>query len=216
MADPVSIALLIASLLGTGAGVYSQNRAQKKVESQRQGALAAEAQRQDMLGRESEAAVAATSEALSREGAEAAEKDLAAKYQAAITPQAPVSMADPTQYDVGGSAPTEVKSAVARSVYDALARNKDYARRAAALGGLRASAQSQNVALQRSGQVLNRIGGYQTASNNLLGGELLGANRSGQADRTRGDIYSSLGNIAGLYAMTRGTPAAKTPTPYQG
>lgn len=106
---------------------------------------------------------------------------------------------------VTGSAPQEVASSIARATKAALDRNKDQARRNAAVGAVAGVNQKQNIELGRDANWQTIFGDNMRRSAQILPAELEDANRAGAGARGIGQILQLASTATGMAGMTNPT-----------
>lgn len=205
MAGPL---LPIAALFG--ASMLANEIADDRVEAERQRKLQAERLRQRKLQDQADANMRQQLEEQSRPSVEAEQTQQAAQREEKYAEAAPQPDIVTASYQTSASAPTEVKSEIARNVVAAMRRGKQQAKAQARLGGMQDANQTGAVDLLRGGQDMRRIGNESRASSQILPYELSDANQKGEGWRTIGDIAGLAAQAYGLYGMMTPPGAAAT------
>lgn len=191
MCDPLSIA---GAALSIG-GMVAQNQGAKAAVSAREGVMNAEAARQAAI-RDQQKATFDTS--LNQLDQPAQQADLkknqdarAAAVNSIVTPTNPA-------VPVTGSAPTIVKSTIAKALSDALAYGKKQGIAQGNLAGYGDLNFDNGVNLARSGIRQAQLGNFSAGSSAVVPSELEAANRKGAGMRSFGQVLSGAGQLAGL------------------
>lgn len=108
---------------------------------------------------------------------------------------------------VTGSAPAEVGQSIARATAQAIARNKDQARRNANVSAVQGVNQKTGIDLGRDAQWQSIFGGNMQRSANILPLELQDANRAGAGWRGAGQVLSLGSTAAGMAGAAGNGPS---------
>lgn len=109
-----------------------------------------------------------------------------------------------------GSAPKEIKSAMATQINDILQQGRDQAAAQARLGSYGDDALRRNLQLSENGTQLNTISNFMQGNNNVLGTSLALAPTVGAGAATMGDLLQGAGSVANAYSIKNNkTPFSK-------
>lgn len=118
-----------------------------------------------------------------------------------------VAQSGAQDYSVPGmaSAPTIIKSDLARAIADGVGRGREDTRRRAALGAFDQTQFGNRIDQARTGEQLGKLGSFSGASSGILGNEMLAANGAGQDWRLGGDLAGVAGQATGMYGARGGS-----------
>jgi hypothetical protein len=103
------------------------------------------------------------------------------------------------------SAPTIIKSDLARAIAEGVGRGREDTKRRAALGAAGDAQFGNQLDLARSNEKLGMLGNFSGASSGVLGNEMMAANGAGQGWKLGGDLAGVGGQIAGMYGARGGS-----------
>jgi hypothetical protein len=112
-----------------------------------------------------------------------------------------------TDYAAPGtaSAPTIIKSDLARAIAEGVGRGREDTKRRAALGAADAAQFGNKLGLARSNDDFTKLGSFSGASSGIMGNEMLAANGAGQGWKLGGDLMSAGGQAVGMYGARGGS-----------
>lgn len=202
---------LIVALAATAASAYAQNRAQKKVEAQRNKYQRQENARQEEFGKKAADINTATQDSFQRANQEQTLADAFAQRDKVMQEQAarPVSrFAAP----VASNAPAVVGSEFARQVGKAAADARQQGTALARLRSFNDLGADNALNLMRASQDLGGVQRSSQISSDIFAREMQAAEQAGAKWRQISDLARMAGSFAGLYGMT-GTAPTPPPTP---
>jgi hypothetical protein len=205
--DPLTISLLSgAAQLG---GTFLKNEGQNKVQEERDRVLRSENARQRGMRNESQQQIAKTTSQMTR-GEVDQNQNEAALERMEVAPNEAIP--DSGEYaQTVQSAPSVVKSEIARQVSDAVRRGRRNVKNKAKLDAYGDSGFQSQLELLRSGDNVNSIAGRMIGSSQVTPFELQDANLKGRNYSLAGDIASGAGQIGMLYGLTSAIPKAGSP-----
>jgi hypothetical protein len=199
MCDPLSAAAVL-----TVGSIAANQVAANKVTGARNSRMAAEALRQK--GYQQDANLI-NAEAQQGQAADQQKQNIATEQvsrERALAPAADVG----TELPTSGSAPIEVKGAIAEQMADALGKARQQIGAQARLGAYGANQFNNSLALNRAQSDLGTVQNFSQGSSSILPFELEAANQAGSGWRTAADLMRLGGTAAGLYGLTAMAPAA--------
>ncbi|MEP3248039.1 MAG: hypothetical protein ABJN40_06030 [Sneathiella sp.] len=203
MCNPMIVAGLAASAAGTGYNSYQQNKNLKAGIEAKNKASLDEVNRQDAFQAEATEVFDNSLNNFSKPSQDAAlqksETDRTIRLEKAIT--------QPKEYTpTTGSAPSVVKSEIARKMNDAIKSGKNSARSLAKMGAWGDTQFGNRIDLSRSGGDLGQISNFARGSANLLPGAQSAAYGNAQdAPGMFGDLLKVAGTAGMMYGMNGGS-----------
>lgn len=195
---------LLPTIASQIASVYARRQAENAVRSKREAALAAERQRQAAYQQQA-------NQALERSMAQLTPMSQQQAVQSGIDTRvaaserrarpADAAIASGEYAGISPTAPTVVKEAAARAIYNALGQGRDYTRTLAGIKGFGDAQLGTRIGLGRTGQDLGRISRASQGSAAIVPYELDGAQSAGQGWRTAHDIFGGMSDIGQLVGM---------------
>jgi hypothetical protein len=181
--------------------------------------LGAENARQDQYASAATGYKDAAQQTLTRDAQEASRSNLADKRNSTI--QGNISQDGSYDIPTAGSAPSVIKTQLAKRISDALAAGRDRGSALAKLGSWNDLNFENGVNLTNSGSNINQLGNFATGSAGVVPLELQGANNAGAGFGLAGDILGVGGQFGAAYGAQNPTSwndifGAKTQGPSYG
>lgn len=198
--DPVTAIMGAVSLGSQLMGTMQSNKAAAQVIKARNEAAAADYEKQRVHQKNADEVMATSEQKFTRGQQDAMRAQNEAKLLAGNTPSS--GIADNGEYTATGSAPTEVKSEIARMISDALSAGKETARSSANFGSYGQTQFGNQIDLKDSAQQIGQIGDLSAGDTAVMGVRMNAAQNAGNAAARRADLFNGIGDIAGAFALS--------------
>lgn len=179
------------------ASVLANNRAAKKVEQERNRVLEANRLRQSQFAQEADVNNTSTQDQFTAEN-QATKRQ--ANIDTAIKDQAGISANGDYLAD-SQTAPSVVKSEIARQLADAVSRGKGYGTSSANINSYGQTSFDNNLALTRNAEEIERINNFSRGETAVVPLALQNANTKGQGSRNLADLFGAAGDIGMAYGF---------------